>query len=45
MNNEYETMTQEELDDAVHEAKAEEAAAINNAGREAQIAYLRGEAD
>lgn len=33
-------MTQEELDEAVHEAKAAEAAEINNEGPEAQRAYL-----
>lgn len=36
-------MTDEELDEAVHDAKGEEAAAINNGGRDAQLAYLRGE--
>lgn len=36
----YDTMTQEQLDEAVHEAKADEAAAINNGGRAEQIAYL-----
>lgn len=33
---------QVDLDDQVHEAKAKEAAAINNQGLEAQIAYLTG---
>jgi hypothetical protein len=28
------------LDDLVHDAKGDEAAAINNAGEEAQLAYL-----
>lgn len=35
-----EKFDQDELDDMVHEAKGEEAAAINNQGREAQIEYL-----
>ena len=35
-----ETMSQEELDEQVHDAKSAEAAEINNQGREAQIAYL-----
>lgn len=43
MDDQYEKMTQEELDEAVHEAKAGEAAMINNAGRACQLAYLRGE--
>jgi hypothetical protein len=29
-----------DLDEAVHEAKAEEASAVNNAGLEAQLDYL-----
>jgi hypothetical protein len=33
-------LPQEELDEAVSEAKADEASEINNSGREAQIAYL-----
>ncbi len=40
---ELEQMSQEDLDEAVHEAKAEEAAEINNNGRSAQILYLLGE--
>jgi hypothetical protein len=32
----------EALDDLVHDSKAAEAAAINNQGKEAQIAYLLG---
>jgi hypothetical protein len=38
--NELEAMSQEELDEEVCDAKSEEAAEINNQGREAQIAYL-----
>jgi hypothetical protein len=37
---ELEALSQEDLDEAVHEAKAAEAAEINNEGREAQIKYL-----
>lgn len=33
-------MAEEELDELVHELKGQEAAAINNAGREAQIEYV-----
>jgi hypothetical protein len=40
---ELEKMTEEELDELVHQAKGEEAAEINNQGKEAQIAYLLGE--
>ena len=36
-------MTEEELDDLVHDSKAEEAAEINNQGKDAQISYLLGE--
>lgn len=32
----------EDLDELVHEAKAEEASAINNGGQDDQIAYLLG---
>lgn len=39
-----EAMSTDELDEAVHDAKATEAAEINNSGREAQIAYLLGTA-
>lgn len=38
----WDELTQDELDEMVHEAKAAEAAEINNQGREAQIAYLQG---
>lgn len=38
--NELEAMTEEELDEQVHDCKSAEAAEINNQGREAQIAYL-----
>lgn len=41
-DNQYNGMTQEELDDLVHDAKSTEAACINNEGRDAQIAYLLG---
>jgi hypothetical protein len=33
---------QEVLDELVHDAKADEAAAINNAGEQEQLAYLLG---
>jgi ribosomal protein L29 len=35
-----EAMTEEELDEIVHDLKAEEAAEINNRGKEAQIQYI-----
>ncbi len=35
-------MTEEELDEIVHDLKAEEAAEINNQGKEAQIEYILG---
>jgi len=35
-----EAMTEEELDEIVHDLKAEEAAEINNQGKEAQIDYI-----
>jgi ribosomal protein L29 len=38
-----EKLSVEELDELVHDLKAEEAAALNNQGREAQIAYILGE--
>ncbi len=38
-----EAASEDELDERVHEAKAAEAAALNNEGRAAQIAYLLGE--
>lgn len=41
--NPYQHMSQDDLDDLVHDAKSLEASDINNAGREAQIAYLTGE--
>jgi ribosomal protein L29 len=37
-----EAMTEEELDEIVHDLKAEEAAEINNRGKEAQIEYILG---
>jgi hypothetical protein len=36
-------MSEEDLDELVHDLKGEEAAAINNQGRDAQIAYVLGE--
>jgi hypothetical protein len=36
-------MDQDELDEMVQEFKATEASEINNEGRAAQIAYLRGD--
>ena len=36
-------MTEEELDELVHDLKGKEAAAINNSGKDAQLAYLLGE--
>lgn len=33
-------LPQDELDEAVRDAKADEASDINNSGQEAQIAYL-----
>jgi len=33
-------ITEEDLDEVVHEFKAEEAAEINNAGLEAQLEYI-----
>lgn len=35
-----EAKSTEDLDEAVHDMKGEEAAAINNSGREEQIQYL-----
>jgi len=35
-----EAMTEEELDEIVYDLKSEEAAEINNRGKEAQIAYI-----
>ena len=40
---ELQAMSEEDLDKLVHDLKAEEAAAINNQGREAQIAHILGE--
>lgn len=40
---ELEQLSEEELDELVHDAKGAEAAEINNQGKEAQIAYLLGE--
>lgn len=40
---ELETWTEEELDELVHELKGQEAAEINNSGKETQIAYILGE--
>lgn len=36
-------MSEEDLDELVHDLKGEEAADINNQGRDAQIAYILGE--
>lgn len=38
-----EALIEEDLDEVVHEAKAKEAADINNKGRDAQLRYLFGE--
>jgi ribosomal protein L29 len=35
-----EAMTEEELDEIVHDLKAEEAAEINNRGKDAQVEYI-----
>jgi hypothetical protein len=35
-----EAMREEELDEIVHDLKSEEAAEINNQGKEAQIEYI-----
>ncbi len=40
---ELEEMRADDLDELVHDLKAEEASVINNAGREAQIEYILGE--
>ena len=37
-----EQKTEDELDELVHDLKSQEAAAINNQGKEAQIAYILG---
>ena len=39
---EFELLTEEELDEIVHDIKGQEAAEINNQGKEAQIDYLMG---
>jgi hypothetical protein len=36
-------MSEEDLDELVHALKGEEAAAINNQGRDAQVDYILGE--
>lgn len=36
-------MTEEQLDELVHDLKGEEAAEINNQGKDAQIAYILGD--
>lgn len=38
-----EKLTEEDLDELVHDLKGEEAAEINNQGKEAQIAYIMGD--
>ncbi len=40
---ELESLTEEELDEMVHDLKAQEAAEVNNQGREAQISYILGD--
>lgn len=40
---ELEKLSEEDLDEMVHALKGQEAADINNAGRDAQIAYIIGE--
>ena len=40
---ELDKLTEEELDEMVHDAKGNEAACINNEGRESQYSYLIGE--
>lgn len=37
-----ESMSQDDLDELVHDLKGEEAATINNQGKDAQIEYIRG---
>ena len=37
-----EQMTEEELNEIVHDLKSEEAAEINNRGKDAQIEYILG---
>ena len=41
---ELEAMNEEQLDELVHDLKGQEAAEINNQGKDAQIAYILGEA-
>jgi hypothetical protein len=38
----FETMSCEDLDELVHDLKGEEAATINNSGKDSQIEYLLG---
>jgi len=45
MSQDYDKMTQDDLDGLVHDTKSIEASDINNAGRDYQIAYLNGEAE
>lgn len=40
---ELQAMSEEDLDELVHDLKGEEAAAINNQGKDAPIAYILGE--
>ena len=40
---EVEQMDEQDLDEIVHELKSQEAAEINNAGKDAQITYILGE--
>lgn len=40
---ELEALSQEKLDDIVHDLKSGEASEINNQGKDAQIAYILGE--
>jgi len=40
---ELEKLSEEELDEMVHDLKSKEAAEINNGGKDAQINYILGE--
>ncbi len=40
---ELEKLSEEDLDELVHDLKGQEAAAINNQGKEAQISYILGD--
>ncbi len=40
---ELEKLSEEDLDDLVHDLKGQEAAAINNQGKETQISYILGD--